>query len=1065
MSTGQIVGGVVGGIVGFVAGAGTPAGVAQGVAYGAAIGGALDPPPGPKLDGPRIDDDSAQTSEYGAPIAHINGKIDAIGKVIWVEGGKMKIIAVETDNEGSKGGGDAGTTETDEAFWTGTVVLADHLVDGIGRVWFGSNLVSNGLSEDLDTAIASGELFPTFSLQSDTGLLKSSLNTNPESGTIRVYPGYDDQPVDPRYEASLGAGKASAWRGYTTMFVYNMPLKDYGNSIAGMPIKVELIVNGANEAPLLLNSITVDHPEPDSNISYWGNCAYLNSSEAVIWFPYNSGAPEKAYKVEVSADGYTRIGISVYSASGRGFGQGWSDNDNGPYSKKPLAAWPLAILDDTNGRFVFKNGVEYGRSVFTGKIYAGPYSLTTPPDTYAMAVDDSGNVYLVLSTGISKYDSTLTLISTKAITFSESYANRDVEAMWDSGTGLLWLMFASAEHFYAVDYDSSITSTLVVLPAITPAPEANPKFHINGGVLTRFYYDHNPNYIATLERWRLPVVDGSGQSLATVTRERLEQSKLIEPDDIDVTLLTDTVKGFKTSGYGSIRSAISVLTAGYPFDMIDAGYQLKSVPRGQSSVMTIDYNDLDARPDGASPGVALPSKYEMAKQLPRRVDLGFLDSARNYDKNVQPSIERLASTAVNIESFDLALVFDVDEAAQRANYEIDRKSLERRSFGPFFLPQTYQALEAADVITIPAPEATYELRLTEVNHLADGRVQCAGVPNDSTINIQNAVGGQGVLGDTTISYAGPSIMHLLDIPLIRDEDNKAGFAAALSGKSSGWPGGNITRSLDSGQTWKSIQSFRSHVTAGVCRDSLPAHDGCVIDRSSILTVDLYSSAMTISSITEDQMMIGKNYFAYGVDGRWEIGRFVNATLNVDGSYTLDTFIRGAKGSELYTDDHIDGDKFIFLADADAAFIAANVSDIGVDRLYRGVTTGKNIDTATDTTFKYAGVNLKPLSPVQLSGSIDGSNNWDLTWLRRSRLSSSWWVTGVAPVVGEDSEAYEIDIVNGSTVVRTLTATTGAVEYTSADQVTDFGSNQTTLNFRIYQLSTIVGRGFVAEITL
>ena len=213
------------------------------------------------------------------------------------------------------------------------------------------------------------------------------------------------------------------------------------------------------------------------------------------------------------------------------------------------------------------------------------------------------------------------------------------------------------------------------------------------------------------------------------------------------------------------------------------------------------------------------------------------------------------------------------------------------------------------------------------------------------------------------------------------------------------------------------------------------------------------------------MLTGKNWFAYGVAGRWELCQYANATLNADGSYTLATLIRGAKGTEQYAGDHVDGDLFIFLSDADAAFIAANVSDIGVERIYRGVTTGKDIDTVSNTLFTYSGVNLEPLSVVQIAGSIDGSNNWDITWKRRSRLTSSEWVTGVAIPVGETSESYEIDIMNGSTVVRTLTATSEAVEYSSADQVTDFGGNQSTITIKIYQMSSVVGRGYVSEATL
>ena len=65
-------------------------------------------------------------------------------------------------------------------------------------------------------------------------------------------------------------------------------------------------------------------------------------------------------------------------------------------------------------------------------------------------------------------------------------------------------------------------------------------------------------------------------------------------------------------------------------------------------------------------------------------------------------------------------------------------------------------------------------------------------------------------------------------------------------------------------------------------------------------------------------------------------------------------------------------------------------------------------------------------------------------------------------IGEASEAYEIDIYDGSgysTVKRTLTASTPAAAYTSAQQVTDFGANQGTLYVRVYQLSATVGRGY------
>lgn len=1063
-SDGQIIGAIVGAAVGVVM-PGSAIVIAQGAFYGAAIGAALDPPPGPKLQGPQIADNAEQTSSYGAPVATINGMIATTGTVIWVENNKKKIVVTEEEAEGGKGGGGGATTETQTAFVTCAILLTDHLVDGAGKTWIGGELKVNAFATDAATAAASSELFPTISLHSDEGLLKASLLNNPAGGTIRIYPGYDDQMPDPRMEADLGAGRCPAYRGETVLFLYDYPLADVSNSIAGLQVKVELIKSGANAVPVLLSSETIAHPDPDSNISYWGNCAYLNDSEAVVYFPYNSGAPQMAYKVEVSLDSAITVGALEYSPVSRGYGQGWSDFDNGPYNQKPLSAWPLVPLDDTNGRFIFKNDKEYGRSVFTGKIYAEVYSATPASTAYAMAVDDSGNVYVVLSTGIAKYDEELNLVSTKAITFAESYANRDVEAVWDSSTGLMWLGFDAMTGFYAVDYEAEITSSRITL-ASPSAPEANPKFNVNGGVLTRFYYHHNPDYEATLERWRLPIVDDNGQPLADVVRTKLERCELIEAADINVTLLSGNVTGAKTSGLKSTRSALNPLMSAYHFDLPESGFQIKAVPRGQSSVMTIDPDDLDARPFGSAPGVKLDRQREMESQLARSISIDFIDAQRNYNRNQAFSIERISSKAVNKEAYELALVFTPEEATEIASAQLDRSWLERDDFS-FKLPHTYNRLEPSDVISMTTDYAAFEFRISAITYLSDGRLEITAKLNDATIYIQNATGGSRVLGDTTIPFAGKSILHLLDIPLIRDQDDKPGFASSLTGKSSGWPGGTIVRSVDNGQTFTNIQSFTGGVTAGLCRDSLPAHDGYTIDRTNTLTVDLYNTGLTLSSITQAQMITnpGKNWFACGVEGRWELCQYANATLNADGSYTLDTLVRGAKGTEQYTDDHVDGDLFIFLSDADAAFIAAEISSIGVEVLYRGVTSRKPINDVADTLYTYTGANLMPPSVVNVQGSIDGSDNWNFTYVPRSRLSSSWWTNGIE-TVGEASENYEHDIMNGATVLRTITSTTPAFQYTSADQVTDWGANKTTgFTINIYKMSATVGRGHVTEVTL
>jgi hypothetical protein len=106
--------------------------------------------------------------------------------------------------------------------------------------------------------------------------------------------------------------------------------------------------------------------------------------------------------------------------------------------------------------------------------------------------------------------------------------------------------------------------------------------------------------------------------------------------------------------------------------------------------------------------------------------------------------------------------------------------------------------------------------------------------------------------------------------------------------------------------------------------------------------------------------------------------------------------------------------------------------------------------------------LKPLAPVHVKAARGGSGV-TLSWVRRTRIDGDSWV-GEVPL-GEDSEQYSVDILSGATVVRTLTAITPSVLYAAADELTDFGTTQTSLSLRVTQLSATVGAGFPATATL
>jgi hypothetical protein len=104
-----------------------------------------------------------------------------------------------------------------------------------------------------------------------------------------------------------------------------------------------------------------------------------------------------------------------------------------------------------------------------------------------------------------------------------------------------------------------------------------------------------------------------------------------------------------------------------------------------------------------------------------------------------------------------------------------------------------------------------------------------------------------------------------------------------------------------------------------------------------------------------------------------------------------------------------------------------------------------------------------LAPVHIRATRSGVGV-QVSWVRRTRIGGDNWQTADVPL-GEDSEAYVVDVLSGGAVVRTLNATTPTVLYAVADEVADFGATQSSLSVRVTQLSATVGRGIAAEATL
>jgi hypothetical protein len=84
-----------------------------------------------------------------------------------------------------------------------------------------------------------------------------------------------------------------------------------------------------------------------------------------------------------------------------------------------------------------------------------------------------------------------------------------------------------------------------------------------------------------------------------------------------------------------------------------------------------------------------------------------------------------------------------------------------------------------------------------------------------------------------------------------------------------------------------------------------------------------------------------------------------------------------------------------------------------------------------------------------------------SWIRRTRLNGDSRFAEVP--LGEETEEYAITIIDGSSVVRSVTTAVPVWHYTFEKQLADFATPPEQLTWRVAQLSGLYGPGHAAEL--
>jgi len=1040
-SVGQALGMAVGGVIG----AFTPVGFIVGAQIGGMVGGYLDPPKGPNTQGPRLTDLKQQTSSYGVPIPRLYGKDAVFGNVFWIENNQIKEVATKKKT-GGKGGGSKGSVTEYSYYGTFSVGVCLGPVSAIKRIWLNGKLLYVGASSDMSTIVGSTQVEQYFT----------------------AYLGTDDQPPDPRMQAALGVNATPAFRGLCYLVFKDLPLADYGNTIVGTQVKVEVLKN-ATTGPSVIYTTTafggstyphianLDDGLLSINVVRTGD--YIRRFQAGFAIA-DQIAGDVLFQNPGSYIEYTKHWGNVGLFNGRYYYANHNQSTDG------LLGWGELEYRTGPYRMELVNGARIDAGIIADRVANG-YSATWSPRVVTQdvrglglfVIDHNARWYFIDADGVVFSSGSSSGIGTGYGDYCFSSGNGEANYAYHCATfDSLYMRYARA-----TGSATGTVTTWIVDSTGTLVPEhyvSTLSFPINSTDIGSIYLLGNvvavqfgANLFAVVD---LEAVTETQTNVRNIVEAECALSRFLDPSDIDASELDKAIIGYTVGSVGPLRSPLEQLQAFYPFDVFQDGYKIKFRPRGCASLATYDAADLVIEGQGDA---ILTRVRETDSRLPVRVSVKYSDAGREYDVSEQYA-ERYDGDLANVQALELPIVMSADEAAGVAQKLLYLYWLERYEIS-FTLPPTARRHQPSDIIVLTTEDETLTVRLVTVEDFPDGRMTCTARLAGQTLYTPSAVGEVTAAQSEVLVANGPTMAALLDIPYLMSGMNEAGFVGAMYSPMTSWPGGVFYNSNDGGESWDAIRAVTENATAGMATTVLAAAASYqIVDAINTVTIRLNHG--TLASVTLLAMFNGANHFALGAHGRWEICAAQTVVDHGDGTYTLSNLMRGRFGTEQYGSAHTATDTFVLLDSADLAFITVPIGNIGLQKLWCAVGRDKTLDSADDIAFTYTGENLECRSPIRLRGSRSPLTfDWALEWERRTRMPVEPF-SGIATPLGETAESYEVEIWDSgfSTLKRTFSGLSSkSAVWTQAQQIADFGEKKNSAAIRVYQMSSLVGRGY------
>ncbi|KMO39178.1 gene transfer agent (GTA) [Methylobacterium variabile] len=519
----------------------------------------------------------------------------------------------------------------------------------------------------------------------------------------------------------------------------------------------------------------------------------------------------------------------------------------------------------------------------------------------------------------------------------------------------------------------------------------------------------------------------------------------------DVSGLFGMVEGYAITEPASARASLGPLQQVFPFEAAESGGRVVFHPLARPPALRLTPDGLVAGRDGASDYTRTRAE---AGALPGSVALSYLDPGRDYRGATVEA--RRPGGAPGRTAVSVPLALDEGAASGVAQGLLQRAALEREALTGA-LPPSCLALDPGDVIAVDLDGRRTEYRLTRLG-LEAGRPFEA-VRTEAGLHA-GPDGGLSRRDPDPPALPGIGLVALLDLPTLRAAPQPLLLAAYTE------PWAPLAAELaPEGGAFVPDAVIPVPTIIGRLAAPLAAGPRHRWDRRNTVEVELPRGAQ-LAAATERAVLDGANVAAVETPaGRWEVLQWTECRLTGPGRYRLGRLLRGQLGSDADMVGLLPaGSRFVVLGES----LAPSGLDPAERRPHR-LRIGPQGRPPTAPSWIGLGIvpqalSLRPLAPVQARLRRIGDGDLRVSWIRRTRIDGDPWEQVEVPLA-EEAEAYALDVLSGSTVLRTLAVTAPAVTYTAAHQAADFGGPVTSLSVAIHQLSATYGRGAALRATL